>query len=137
VTRAAIDAYSAGVNAFIATGPLPAEFRVLAYRPEPWDALSTSAWGTVLAWGLSCNWETELLRAWLLDELGPERAADMTPVYRPDYATTLPDEMVGRRLAAGLLSAFRETVAHGPVGLPLGRPEPGQQQLGRRRSAHE
>ena len=44
----------------------------------------------------------------------------MTPVYRPDYATTLPDEMVGRRLAAGLLSAFRETVAHGPVGLPLG-----------------
>ncbi len=118
-TRAAIDAYSAGVNAFIAAGPLPAEFRVLAYRPEPWDALSTSAWGTVLAWGLSCNWETELLRAWLLDELGPERAADMTPVYRPDYATTLPDERVGRRLAEGLIGAFRETVAHGPVGLPL------------------
>ena len=29
-TLAAIDAYSAGVNAFIAAGPLPAEFRVLA-----------------------------------------------------------------------------------------------------------
>ena len=118
-TAAAIAAYCAGVNAYIATQPLPAEFRVLAYRPEPWDALSTSAWGTVLAWGLSCNWESELLRAWLLDALGPERAADLTPVYRPDYVTTLPDEGVGRRLAEGLIGAFRETVAHGPVGLPL------------------
>ena len=67
-TTAAIDAYSAGVNAFIATQPLPAEFKLLAYRPEPWDSLAMSAWATVLAWGLACNWETELLRAWLLDE---------------------------------------------------------------------
>ncbi len=118
-TRAAIEAYAAGVNAFIATQPLPAEFRVLAYRPEPWDALATSAWGTVLAWGLSCNWETELLRAWLIGELGPERAADLTPVYDPGYTTTLPDEQVGQRLAEGLLVAFRETVAHGPVGVPM------------------
>ena len=118
-TAAVIAAYSAGVNAFIATQPPPAEFRLLAYRPEPWDALATSAWGTVLAWGLSCNLESELLRAWLLDELGPERAADLTPVYRPDYLTTIPDEAIGRRLAEGLLSAFRETVAHGPVGAPL------------------
>jgi len=108
-TAAVIAAYSAGVNAFIATQPPPAEFHLLAYRPEPWDALATSAWGTVLAWGLSCNWESELLRAWLLDELGPERAADLTPVYRPDYLTTIPDEAIGRRLAEGLLSAFRET----------------------------
>ncbi|WP_374686050.1 penicillin acylase family protein [Promineifilum sp.] len=118
-TRAAIDAYAAGVNAFVATQPLPAEFKLLATRPEPWDALATSAWGTVLAWGLSCNWETELLRAWLLEALGPERAADLTPVYGDDYATTLPDERVGRRLAEGLLSAFHETIACGPVGVPL------------------
>lgn len=113
------DAYAAGVNAFIATQPLPAEFKVLAYRPDPWDSLATSAWGTVLAWGLSCNWETELLRAWLLDEMGPERAADLTPVYAENYMTTLPDEQVGRRLAAGLIEAFRETAAHGPVGAPI------------------
>lgn len=118
-TAAVSDAYAAGVNAFIATQPLPAEFRLLAYRPEPWDALATSAWGVVLAWGLSCNWETELLRAWLLDELGPERAADLTPVYAADYATTLPDERVGRRLAEGLLNAFHETAARGPVGAPV------------------
>ena len=118
-TAAVIAAYSAGVNAFIATQPLPAEFKVLAYRPEPWDSLAMSAWATVLAWGLSCNWETELLRAWLLDELGPERAADLTPVYAAGYPTTLPGEQVGRRLAENLLGAFRETIAHGPVGTPI------------------
>lgn len=118
-TAAAIAAYAAGVNHFIATQPLPAEFKLLAYRPEPWDALATSAWGTVLAWGLSCNWETELMRAWLLDELGPERAAELTPVYAADYATTIPDALVGRRLAESLLATFHETATHGPVGAPL------------------
>lgn len=118
-TAAIIDAYCAGVNTCIATQPMPAEFKVLAYHPEPWDTTAMSAWSTVLAWGLSCNWETELLRAWLLDELGPERAADLTPVYGANYTTTIPDEQIGRRLAAGLLGAFRETLAHGPVGAPL------------------
>lgn len=118
-TAAVISAYAAGVNAFITTQPLPAEFKLLAYRPEPWDALATSAWGVVLAWGLSCNWETELMRAWLLDEMGPERAADLTPAYAAGYATTLPDALVGRRLAEGLLNAFHETAAYGPVGAPV------------------
>ncbi len=59
------------------------------------------------------------MRAWLLDELGPARAADLTPVYAAGYATTLPDEQVGRRLAEGLLNAFHETAAHGPVGAPV------------------
>jgi penicillin amidase len=118
-TAAILSAYAAGVNACIADQPLPAEFKVLACRPEQWDMTATSAWGVVLAWGLSCNWETELLRAWLLDEFGPERAADLTPVYREDYPTILPGEQAGRRLAEGLLRAFHETVAEGPVGMPL------------------
>ncbi len=118
-TGAAINAFAAGVNAYIASQSLPAEFKLLAYRPEPWDALAIGAMGTVLAWGLSCNWETELLRAWLLDELGPERAADLTPVYGRNYPTTLPDEQIGRRLAEGILDAFGEAIAHGPIGAPL------------------
>lgn len=118
-TAAVADAYCAGVNTYIATQPLPAEFKVLAYRPDAWDTMAMSGWSTVLAWGLSCNWETELLRAWLLDELGPDRAADLTPVYAANYTTTIPDEQVGRRLAEALLGAFRESLAHGPIGAPL------------------
>ncbi len=36
--RAALDAYAAGVNAYLTEhgGPLPVEFQLLRYRPEPW-----------------------------------------------------------------------------------------------------
>src|SRR6218665_1370126 len=36
-TRAMLAAYTAGVNAFIATGPLPPEDAVLGATPEPWQ----------------------------------------------------------------------------------------------------
>ena len=65
-TAAVAAAYAAGVNAFIEHERLPPEFTLLAYRPEPWRMLDSAAWGTVLAWGLSVNWETELLRARLV-----------------------------------------------------------------------
>jgi penicillin G amidase len=43
--REAIAAFSAGVNAAAASQPLPVEFRMLLYRPEPWtpkDSLAVS-----------------------------------------------------------------------------------------------
>ncbi|KAB7633330.1 penicillin acylase family protein [Verminephrobacter sp. Larva24] len=36
-TRAMLAAYTAGVNAFIATGPLPPEYALLGATPEPWQ----------------------------------------------------------------------------------------------------
>ncbi|MBW1789796.1 MAG: penicillin acylase family protein [Deltaproteobacteria bacterium] len=40
-TRAALEAYAGGVNAFLESGgtSLPVEFTVLGYRPEPWRPL--------------------------------------------------------------------------------------------------
>lgn len=70
-SRAVMEAYAAGVNAFIEQGPLPPEFTLLAYRPEPWSPLASAQWSVVLAWGLSANWEMELLRALMLERLGP------------------------------------------------------------------
>jgi penicillin amidase len=35
--RAMVDAYAAGVNAFIAAGPLPMEYGLLGETPEPWQ----------------------------------------------------------------------------------------------------
>jgi penicillin amidase len=34
--RMMVDAYAAGVNAFIATGPVPMEYRLVGGAPEPW-----------------------------------------------------------------------------------------------------
>ena len=44
--RAAIDSYSAGINAFLDTRsrPLPPEFQLLAYTPDPWRPADTMVW---------------------------------------------------------------------------------------------
>jgi len=115
-TRAIAEAYAAGVNAFIEQGKLPVEFSLLNYRPEPWRPVDSAAWGSVLAWGLSVNWETELLRARLIEALGPEKAADLNPAYRDHYPTIVPGPSVGPRLAAALIDAYRRAVETLPFG---------------------
>ena len=120
-TWALAEAYAAGVNARIERGPLPAEFILLAYRPEPWSPYDSAAWGSVLAWGLSVNWATELLRARLIERLGPERAGDLTPRYRNDYPTIVPGANVGERLASALLDAYYQALETLPLGqVPTG-----------------
>lgn len=77
--RTNMSSYAAGVNALIARGPLPIEFALLRYRPEPWTPADTLTWTKMLAWSLSVNWESELLRARLVARLGPEQAAQLEP----------------------------------------------------------
>lgn len=78
--RAELQAYTAGVNACMAGQPLPVEFALLRYRPEPWKPADSLCWGKMMSWVLSINWETELLRARLIEVLGPERAAELEPL---------------------------------------------------------
>jgi penicillin amidase len=115
------EAFAAGVNAFINQGKLPIEFSLLAYKPDPWRVLDSAAWGTVLAWGLSVNWETELMRAALIETLGPQKAADLTPTYDHDYTTILPETQIGARLAEALVEAYHQAASHLPLGsVPVG-----------------
>jgi len=107
-------AYAAGVNAFIASGTLPPEYTLLACRPEPWRPLDSAAWAAVLAWGLSANWEMELLRARLIAALGAERAADLAPGYGDGYPAIVPGPTVGTRAAEALAAAYQEFVRNMP-----------------------
>ena len=117
-----LEAYCSGVNAFIAQGRLPVEFKLLAYQPEPWRIIDTAYWGTVLAWGLSVNWESEMLRSMLLDELGAEKTADLTTLSYDDYQTIIPDEVVGRRLAAAILREYHQALLNLPLAtIPAGK----------------
>ena len=51
--EAVLDAYAEGVNAFIASGkPLPVEFALLRYRPDPWRPADT--WLSAGFWHCSC-----------------------------------------------------------------------------------
>jgi len=55
--RAALDAYAAGVNAFVKWHgfPLPPEFLLLRFEPEPWRPADSLLWGRLMAWQLSGN----------------------------------------------------------------------------------
>jgi penicillin amidase len=92
-TRAVLDAYAAGVNAFLESrnGPLPPEFQVLRYTPEPWRPEDSLIWGRLMAFQLSGNWRDEILRARLASRLTPEQIAFLWPAYGDDTATTLRD----------------------------------------------
>jgi penicillin amidase len=118
-TRAMCAAYSAGANAYMNTGRLPVEFAILAYRPEPWQHLDTGLWGSVLAWGLSVNWETEILRARLIAALGAAKAAALTPTCDDTYHTVLPSERIGQRQVEEIWAACQEAERTGLV-LPVG-----------------
>src|SRR6185369_4878514 len=52
-TRKQLDAYAAGVNAFLAAGPvLPPEFWLTGARPEPWTPADSVSWIKMMAWDL-------------------------------------------------------------------------------------
>lgn len=85
--RANLDAFASGVNAAMATRPVPPEFRFLAYRPEPWkpvDSLAAS-FATVLA--LTDSWTDVTTRADVIATLGPRARDAFFSISDPKYDT--------------------------------------------------
>jgi penicillin amidase len=80
--RDTLDAYAAGINAAVENArAMPLEFQILRIGFEPWTTVDLLAAAKLLAFGLSTNWEMELLRAELIRVAGPERAARLEPQY--------------------------------------------------------
>ncbi|HEX8248952.1 MAG TPA: penicillin acylase family protein, partial [Pyrinomonadaceae bacterium] len=83
--RAALESYTRGVNAYIATlddKTLPVEFRILQYKPREWRTTDSLIIGKILADALSSTWQTDLLRA-SLQSLPKEKLADLTNNVTP------------------------------------------------------
>ena len=91
-TRRQLEAYAAGVNAFLnARRVLPPEFWLLNFSPEPWTALDSIVWTKVMALDLAGNWRSELLRMRLSQTLPLERLQEFLAPYPGDAAPKLPD----------------------------------------------
>lgn len=92
-TRALLEAYSAGVNAFMEShaDALPFEFVVLRVKPEPWTPVDSLVWSRMLGFNLSLNGQLEIARQALVEKLGPEMAKKLVPPYPPDGPTILSD----------------------------------------------
>ncbi len=107
--REAVAAYCQGVNAFIEKHRkrLPLEFGFLRFRPEPWAPADCLVWGNVLAWGLSVNWESEILRARMVALLGPEKVARLEAGYPPGQPLIVPPGVDYRGLGSSLLEEYQ------------------------------
>src|SRR5262245_23448489 len=116
-TRAMLDAYAAGVNAFLGTtATWPVEFGLLGATPEPWqpwDSLAVFKVRHVLM-GV---WQTKAWRARMLRHLGPARTAELCPGTQPNPMLIVPPgvEYTGPA-TEGLreLTAGEAAVAHLP-----------------------
>ncbi len=81
--RTRLDDYTRGVNLFIQQhqDSLPAEFKLLAYRPKPWSAVDSVSVGLMLVQTLDTHWPTKLSRERIAAKLNdPKLEADLYPV---------------------------------------------------------
>ena len=83
--RAQLERFCAGVNAAAADARArPFEMQLLRLEFDPWTPADILSLGKLLAFGLSTNWERELLRADMVRDLGPELTARLDPTYPAD-----------------------------------------------------
>jgi penicillin amidase len=104
--RRGLEAYAAGVNAFLATrrGALPPEFLLLRFAPEPWQPADSLVWGKLMAVRLGGNYRGELQRARMARTVSAADLAVLYPEYPKDAPTTLSDtQPIYRRLALDLV----------------------------------
>jgi len=91
-TRAAVEAYTAGVNARLAQGAPAPEYILLRARPEPWAVEDSAAMVAYLAHDLASGAEQDLARVRLESVLDAQRLGEFMAPY-PDWApTTLQNE---------------------------------------------
>jgi penicillin G amidase len=78
-SRAAMEAYTRGVNRFIEqhTNQLPLEFSLLRYKPAPWQASDSLAISAYMYRTLTDTWERKLDRATVEARVGLDRAKEL------------------------------------------------------------
>jgi penicillin amidase len=93
--RALLQAYADGVNAWMREnpGPLPPEFVVLRFQPEPWKVRNTLSIAKIMAWDLA-GWELDLELQRAVDAVGPELGRDLIPAYPASGITIMEDVVV-------------------------------------------
>lgn len=94
-TLAYLDAFAQGVNAYIHSHQdnLPLEFILLGTKPADWKPLDTLVWAKVMAYDLGGNYDQELLRAALKQEVGEDTLATLMPPYPAGGPFIIPEEV--------------------------------------------
>jgi penicillin amidase len=99
---AQLQAYCDGVNAFIDTHrdwkDLPVELQVLRLKPEHWQVSDVASYGIFMGYELGSNMDEELKRMVLINELGPDLAWQLFPIYNSPAPIIVPNELLKNKL---------------------------------------
>jgi len=96
-TRGILEAYAAGVNAYVAghRSRLPVEFSILGVDPKPWTPVDSIAWGKLIALSFGQNHVQEEIRARLAAKVGIEAARQLMAPYPDSGAVIIRPEAGG------------------------------------------
>ena len=96
-SRSMVTRFVEGTRAFAVSAPAPpVEHALLAFAPElPTDLASWAAAFAFVAWGLSGNWDRELLRVHLAERFGEEAVPVLLPPLSPDPPNVLAGGLAG------------------------------------------
>ena len=84
--RAMLQSFANGVNAAMRQQPLPVEFRLLLYLPEPWKPQDSLAAGMATVLDLIDTWDDVIRRGGVATHLtGPLRMTDLYTITDPAY----------------------------------------------------
>jgi penicillin amidase len=81
--RARFEAYARGVNLYISQhhDSLPPEFRLLAYKPQPWNGVDSISIGMMMVDMLDTHWDVKFVRGAISAKLNnPKLESDLYPV---------------------------------------------------------
>ena len=109
--RAMLDAYAAGVNAFISTSHcLPIEYALLEAEPELWEP-----WHSIAVYKTRNAGEggfaSKLWLSSLVAEVGAARAAEVMPRYLPGMPLTVPPGTLYDSASGYTATDFAETIS--------------------------
>jgi len=92
-TLSVLKAFSAGINAFLENGstPLPVEFTILGYQPEPWQVTDSIAVMLYMAWTMNYAFKNELLHAAIVEKVGEDLAKELFIDYPSSFPAIIPE----------------------------------------------
>jgi penicillin G amidase len=107
--RAAVAAFSDGVNAAASTQPLPVEFRMLLYRPAPWTPKDTLAVSIVASLELADSWRDIFQRDAVWRQQGPRCFDALYPLSDSRYDVSADGARDGSPMARTQRRACNDT----------------------------
>lgn len=87
----ALEAFADGVNQYIDNNPLPPEFKVLRYKPEPWKPVHSVNLIGYMSWDLSAGWSTEYFLHKLRTEVSDGKIAELIPDLKNHHTKVFPE----------------------------------------------